>query len=117
MIRWHECFHGMYLHCFVQCFLSSLNWGLINGGGLGEGLVPEPFSWTRTALRTIFDLSFFIVVTIVGLNVVFGIIVDTFSELRDEKYQIEEAMENECFICGYVDFATLETVFGFHSSI
>ena len=35
--------------------------------------------------RTIFDLTFFIIVTTVGLNIVFGIIVDTFSELRDER--------------------------------
>lgn len=33
------------------------------------------------------------------LQVVFGIIVDTFSELRDEKQQISEAMNSECFIC------------------
>jgi inositol 1,4,5-triphosphate receptor type 1 len=32
-------------------------------------------------------------------QVVFGIIVDTFSELRDEKQQIQEAMNSECFIC------------------
>ena len=36
-------------------------------------------------LRLIFDLSFFIIVTTIGLNVVFGIIVDAFGELRDEK--------------------------------
>ena len=38
------------------------------------------------ALRTVFyDLTFFILVTTIGLNIVFGIIVDTFSELRDER--------------------------------
>ena len=41
------------------------------------------------ALRVILlDLTFFIIVTTIGLNVVFGIIVDTFSELRDEKVQV-----------------------------
>ncbi len=35
--------------------------------------------------RFFFDISFFIIVTTIGLNIVFGIIVDTFSELRDEK--------------------------------
>ena len=35
--------------------------------------------------RFFFDVSFFIIVTTIGLNIVFGIIVDTFSELRDEK--------------------------------
>ena len=50
--------------------------------------------------RLAFDLSFFILVTIIGLNVVFGIIVDTFSELRADKNQIAEKMVSHCFICG-----------------
>ena len=33
----------------------------------------------------IFKLSFFIFITTIGLNIIFGIIVDTFSELRDRK--------------------------------
>lgn len=32
-----------------------------------------------------YDVTFFIIITTVGLNIVFGIIVDTFSELRDKK--------------------------------
>ena len=35
--------------------------------------------------RALFDISFFAIVTTVGLGVIFGIIIDTFSELRDEK--------------------------------
>ena len=45
-----------------------------------------PTEFNNAAIRVIFfDLTFFIIVTIIGLNVVFSIIVDTFSELRDEK--------------------------------
>ena len=36
-------------------------------------------------VRFFYDVSFFIIVTTIGLNIVFGIIVDTFSELRDAK--------------------------------
>jgi len=43
-------------------------------------------TFKEAALRTVFfDLTFFIIVTTIGLNIVFGIIVDTFSELRDER--------------------------------
>ena len=45
--------------------------------------MPEEFS--VAALRLLYDVSFFIIVTTIGLNIVFGIIVDTFSELRDER--------------------------------
>lgn len=33
----------------------------------------------------IYEVSFFIFFTTIGLNIIFGIIVDTFSELRDLK--------------------------------
>ena len=44
-----------------------------------------PNEWQVAGLRLLFDISFFIIVTTIGLNIVFGIIVDTFSELRDER--------------------------------
>ena len=45
-----------------------------------------PMKFKDAALRVVFfDLTFFIIVTTIGLNIVFGIIVDTFSELRDER--------------------------------
>eukprot|EP00049_Salpingoeca_infusionum_P011225 m.193039 g.193039 ORF g.193039 m.193039 type:complete len:2533 (-) comp14875_c0_seq1:808-8406(-) len=92
---------GYHCETLLECFVTNLKWGLLNGGGLGEGLgFPESQAFGAFTVRSVFDLSFFIIITIIGLNVVFGIIVDTFSELRDEKYQIEEAMASECFICG-----------------
>ena len=44
-----------------------------------------PNEWQVAGLRLLYDISFFIIVTTIGLNIVFGIIVDTFSELRDER--------------------------------
>jgi len=49
--------------------------------------------------KFVYDFSFFIIVTTIGLNIIFGIIVDTFSELRDSKWQIDQDMRNSCFIC------------------
>ena len=105
--RYYDNSGGAYCDTLYQCLVSSLRMGLLAGGGLGDAL---PFDatevygfsagWYSPAVRTIFDLTFFIIVTTIGLNVVFGIIVDSFSELRDEKYQIEEAKKSECLICG-----------------
>ena len=36
-------------------------------------------------LRALFDLSFFIIVTTLGLNIVIAILVDGFSELREKR--------------------------------
>eukprot|EP00043_Microstomoeca_roanoka_P019214 m.213666 g.213666 ORF g.213666 m.213666 type:complete len:2617 (+) comp16958_c0_seq4:400-8250(+) len=95
---------GAYCQTAFQCFITSLRLGLMAGGGLGEALPAATFGFAEPGLRTLFDLSFFILITTIGLNVVFGIIVDSFSELRDEKYQTQEIMESECFICGLKAF-------------
>ena len=94
---------GLFCTNMLECFLTSVKLGLLSGGGLGEAIPPNLHEYTGiwwVVGRFTFDLSFFILVTLIGLNVVFGIIVDTFSELRDEKYQIQDAMDTECFICG-----------------
>ena len=41
---------------------------------------PDTFS-----KRVIYDLSFYIIINVIWLNIIFGIIIDTFAELRDEK--------------------------------
>ena len=79
---------------------SSFPKGLRSGGGIGDVLDYSSFSWfPYMTFRAIFDLSFFIIVIIIGLNIIFGIIVDTFSQLRDEKNFIEEDNKRVCFIC------------------
>ena len=42
-------------------------------------------NFTNFTYVTIYQITFFIIFTTICLNVVFGIIVDTFSELRDLK--------------------------------
>lgn len=56
-----------------ECFISSLKSGLMSGGGLGEGIEEyNSSSFQYYGYRTFFDLSFFVLITIIGLNVVFG---------------------------------------------
>ena len=45
-------------------------------------------------------MSFFLLVITILLNVIFGIIIDTFAELREKSGQQSEDMKNVCFICG-----------------
>ena len=47
-----------------------------------------PEDWRVAGLRLLYDISFFIIVTTIGLNIIFGIIVDTFSELREERVSL-----------------------------
>jgi len=80
------------------CFSTTLNHGIRIGGGIGEAMrYPSIEDYYA---RMAFDLLFFIVIIIVLLNILFGIIIDTFGELRDKKRTLDEDMTNICFICG-----------------
>ena len=50
--------------------------------------------------RVFYDLLFFFVLIIIVLNLIFGVIIDTFADLRSEKQTKEEILKNTCFICG-----------------
>lgn len=66
-----------------SCFLNVLNLGLRFGGGIGESMTIMFSTWGAWSYKVAFDLSFFILINVIALNMVFGIIVDTFSEMRE----------------------------------
>ncbi|XP_070537450.1 LOW QUALITY PROTEIN: inositol 1,4,5-trisphosphate-gated calcium channel ITPR3-like [Ptychodera flava] len=92
--------NGLYCDTMFQCFVTCIRFGLIDG--LQEHLtVPdEENTFTTYALRAIYDITYYIIIITIGLNIIFGIIVDTFSELRDAKWRTDEDMRTLCFVCG-----------------
>ena len=52
-------------------------------------------------LKFLIDSGFEIVINLIALKIIFGIIVITFSELRDLKAKNDEDMHNVCYICNY----------------
>lgn len=50
--------------------------------------------------RVVYDLLFYFIVIIIVLNLIFGVIIDTFADLRSEKQKKEEILKTTCFICG-----------------
>ncbi|KAI6652753.1 hypothetical protein LOD99_4139 [Oopsacas minuta] len=93
-----------YVFCrnLFECFISIGRWGLIETVAV---ILPQrTANFVGEIDRIIFDVLFFVIVTVIGLNIVFGIIVDTFSELRDEKYSQEKDMKSVCFICGIENY-------------
>lgn len=59
-------------------------------------------------VKFVFSFSFFVIMIIILLNVIFGIIIDTFAQMREEDKFTRENMENQCFICG-IDRFTFDT--------
>jgi len=84
----------------ANCFTTTIREGLINGGGMADTFAPKPVSEKGPYIgRFFFDLSFFIVVIIILLNVIFGIIIDTFASMREADDERNFDMHNTCFIC------------------
>jgi hypothetical protein len=78
----------------AQCLLTTVGYGLRLQGGIGDIM-------THTlGRRWWLDVVFFFVVLIILLNVIFGIIIDTFGDLRSKKAAKVFDTENFCFICG-----------------
>jgi hypothetical protein len=84
-----------------RCLVYNLNFGLRNGGGIADNHIVYAFNgigntndnvfqdadWTTgksVVGKMIFDLLFFVVINVIYLNIVFGIIIDTFGEMRGE---------------------------------
>ena len=90
----------------LLCFTQVVHNGLLSGGGIADymsgelGNAPMPSDVNQFAARFFFDIFFFIIVLVILLNVIFGIIIDQFGELRDEEVAKNEARTGNCFICG-----------------
>ncbi|GMR49532.1 hypothetical protein PMAYCL1PPCAC_19727 [Pristionchus mayeri] len=101
-----------------MCIVTTLNWGLRNGGGIGDvlrnvdpdtaviifliTLKPTAIFNSQEPLfhfRVLYDLAFYVVLIVIVLNLVFGVIIDTFGDLRKEKNEKEDILNNTCFIC------------------
>ncbi|XP_063309193.1 inositol 1,4,5-trisphosphate receptor type 3 isoform X1 [Pelobates fuscus] len=84
----------------LMCIVTVLNHGLRNGGGVGDILRKPSKDESLYPARVVYDLLFFFIVIIIVLNLIFGVIIDTFADLRSEKQKKEEVLKTTCFICG-----------------
>jgi len=113
----------------LQCFLVTIDMGLRKGdiGGALEDIawrdiVPGTFIEECDSppgleymgclgiggndvgpfifLRMIYTSTFFVLINTILINIIFGVIIDTFGDLREQKQAREEEMEHQCFVCG-----------------
>lgn len=88
-----------------QCWISIFNAGL-RKGDIGE--IMDDQIAVRSPFLIFFQFSYYVIVITVLLNVIFGIIIDTFGELRTTNNAKKSLLKNFCFVCG-VDRSTLDT--------
>ncbi|KRW98864.1 MIR motif [Pseudocohnilembus persalinus] len=92
------------------CFMLMLDYTFKSNGGIGGFLddsragALEEQGLDNTEdykfLRFIFDTLFNLIIVIILVNIVSGIIIDTFGQLREEETKKLEDIEDKCFICG-----------------
>lgn len=85
----------------LYCFLTEINNGLRWHLGIGKVLLnesgvkhPGPFIH-----RFFYDFVFYLLNYTMMLHIVFGIVIDSFRELRKKNFNIEKDIKNKCFIC------------------
>uniref|UniRef100_A0A1I8FJM8 Ion_trans domain-containing protein n=1 Tax=Macrostomum lignano TaxID=282301 RepID=A0A1I8FJM8_9PLAT len=86
---------GTLYQCFATFLRFGFDWRLV------RNLVPPSShrNFDEYVWMALFSITFFVLISTIGLNIIFGIIVDTFSQLRDKKWLAETDMRNCCFIC------------------
>lgn len=98
---------NLYCTTLIDCLMSTANYGVRAGGGIGDVLY-QPLKtdpeWTE---RWVIDFAFFMIINIILMNIFFGIIIDSFAEKRAKQAEIEEEVNDNCFICS-INKATFE---------
>ena len=96
-----------------ECFFTTFDYTFKSGGSLG-GLLVDPDSYEYmdatgnmaiangqlNIYRLLFDDSFKIIMLMIIINMVAGIIINTFGALKEILKQKEEDIQGVCFICG-----------------
>jgi len=94
---------GAYCDTLGECFATITVFGFTHGGGLREAFGSDKYmteEYTgRQFGRLALDMLFWIGINTIMMNLVLGIIVDTFGQLRAERAARNEEMTNTCFIC------------------
>jgi hypothetical protein len=83
------------LSCFYLVFYHGLN-----EAGNVKGILLSANPGNTYLFRIIADSIFFVWVGIVLVNIITGLMVDTFSAIREEKQSRADTLENDCFVCG-----------------
>ena len=83
----------------LECFITLFNTGARSGGGIGDLLPERQFNSAIYFHRWIHDMIFFIIVILLLLNMINGVIVTTFGQIREDSTNREKDESTVCFIC------------------
>ena len=111
---------GQFCSTLAECFVTTITFGVTHGGGLREvlsagdkyGFFGDPHYKVRVAV----DLFFWMIISTIMMNLLLGIIVDTFGRLRTEEANQNAELSGFCYICSLPSHS-FEHVGGFQKHI
>ncbi|CAK4082276.1 unnamed protein product [Aphanomyces euteiches] len=89
----------------MQCFFTYMHYGLLSGGGIGDYIsntLSHPLDYSQPDQfyeRLVFDLAFYIFILVLLVNLIMGIIIDSFTSLRESSEKKVEIEMNTCLVC------------------
>lgn len=106
-----------YCETLFMCFVSTLFNGVRADGGIGDAIGNISKDSDHYWFRLFYDLTFFILVSICLMNIVFGTIIDAFATLRDKRKEKMSLISNKCFVCELDKHILESSAEGWHEHI
>jgi len=86
----------------LQCFYMIFHGALSDQAKLKQFIATAHVGSIDFPMRIMYDTVYVVWVGIILLNVITGLMVDTFSRIREEKNARAVSLANDCFVCGLV---------------
>jgi hypothetical protein len=94
---------------FAYCLMTHLDYGMRFDGGIADRMSRRSYNYNPGMYlsRFIYEMIYFWMQTVMLQGMLFSIVIEAFSELRNREIEIEKDKNEICFVCG-VDKATCE---------
>ena len=86
----------------AYCFATHMDYGMRFDGGIADRMSARSYNLNKSyyLARFFYEMVYFISQTVMLQGMIFGIIIEAFSELRNKEQKIEKDKNEICFICG-----------------
>ena len=94
---------------FAYCLMTHLDYGMRFDGGIADRMSRRSYNYNPGMYlsRFFYEMVYFWSQTVMLQGMLFSIVIEAFSELRNREIEIEKDKNEICFVCG-VDKATCE---------
>ena len=86
----------------AYCFATHLDYGMRFDGGIADRMSRRSYNLNKGTYlaRFFYEMVYFITQTVLFQGMLFGIVIEAFSELRNKEQKVELDKKEICFICG-----------------